>query len=469
MDQLKRTLGLKAAISIVIGSVIGSGIFMKPALMAEQLGSPLLLVSVWIVAGLITLMGALSNAEVASMFPETGGSYVYLKQMYGNAFAFLYGWAAFAVFNTAGVASIAYVFSQYASYFVHLPSFNIATEHAVFFHIPFIGNIYPLENAGIKALTILLVLVFTMVNYISVRFSGALQLLMTALKVAALFLLITGILFSGHGNWSNVVTSSPLKPGGTPLFNAYIAAIAGAFWAYDGWNNITFVGGEINNAQRNIPKSLFIGLLTIITIYSLVNLSYEYVLPIQIMSKSGFVASDAAKAAWGAVGGALIALMVMLSTLGTANGNILSVARVTFAMHEESTWFNWAGKVQPRFKTPGNALVLNAIWTIVLIITGSFDILTDMVVFVSWFFYGSTALGVFVLRKKMPHHPRAYKVWGYPVVPLFFVLFTAFFLVFTLYKDISYYQRGTVPVINSLLGTVITCIGIPVYYLSRKK
>ncbi len=469
MSELKRTIGLTTAISIVIGSVIGSGIFMKPALMASQLGSPLLLTSVWIVAGFITLLGALSNAEVASMFPETGGSYVYLKKMYGDAFAFLYGWAAFAVFNTAGVASIAYVFSQYTSYFIHLPRFDAATEQAFFFHIPFIGNIYPLENAGIKALTILLVLVFTMVNYVSVQFGGALQLFMTVLKVAALFLLITGILFSGNGNWNNVIVSSSSMSSGISLFSAYIAAIAGAFWAYDGWNNITFVGGEIQNPQRNIPRSLFIGLLAIILIYTLINLSYEFVLSVTNMSTSSFVASDAATVAWGTIGGSLIALMVILSTLGTVNGNILTVARVTFAMHDESRLFNWAGKVQPRFKTPGNALVLNAAWTIVLIITGSFDILTDMVVFVSWFFYGSTAFGVFILRKKMPHQPRPYKVWGYPVVPLFFVLFTAFFLVFTLYKDVSNYQKGAVPVINSLLGTVITCIGIPVYYLSKKK
>ncbi len=315
----------------------------------------------------------------------------------------------------------------------------------------------------------MLVVVFTGVNYISVRFGGVLQLLMTALKVTALFLLITGILFSGNGDWNNVITAAPLMPAGTSLFNAYIAAIAGAFWAYDGWNNITFVGGEIHNAQKNIPLSLMIGLLTIIAIYTLVNLSYEYVLPVETMSRSSFVASDAATVAWGAVGGSLIALMVMLSTLGTINGNILSVARVTFAMHEESRWFNWAGKVQPRFQTPGNALLLNAAWTTILIITGSFDILTDMVVFVSWFFYGSSALGVFILRKKLPHQPRAYKVWGYPAVPLFFVLFTAFFLLFTLYKDVSNYQKGLVPVINSLLGILITCIGIPVYYFSRKK
>lgn len=469
MPALKRTLGLPAAISLVVGGVIGSGIFMKPALMASQLGSPLLLLSVWVVAGIITLFGALSNAEIAAMFPETGGQYVFFKKMYGDAFAFVYGWAAFTVFNTGGVASIAYVFSQYATYFIQLPNFSPAVEHSFFFHIPAIGNIYPLQNAGVKALTILLVAVFTMVNYYSVKYGSSLQTILTALKAAALAFLIGGILFSGKGSYQHLFTNAPNMPQGVGLFGAYIAAIAGAFWAYDGWNNITFVAGEIKNPQKNIPVSLFVGVLAVIIIYSLVNLAYIYALPVQQMSASVVVASDAATVAWGAIGGSAIALMVMLSTLGTTNGNILAVARVTFAMHEESTWFTRAGKVQPTFKTPGNALILNGVWTIILIITGSFDMLTDMLIFVTWFFYGMSALGVFILRKKMPHLPRAYKVWGYPFVPLFFVAFTGFFLLFTLYKDVVNYQSGTAPIINSLLGTLISCIGIPVYYLSRKK
>lgn len=468
MTELKKTIGLTAAISLVVGSVIGSGIFMKPALMASELGSPVLLISVWIVAGFITLCGALSNAEVAAMFPETGGQYVFFKEMYGDAFAFLYGWAAFAVFNTGGVASIAYIFSQYTTYFIPLPRFPAATENAFFFHLPAIGNLYPLANAGVKMLTIFLVLLFTGINYLSTKYGGLLQTFLTALKAAAIAFLIGGILLSGKGSWHNVVTNSAQMPHGTALFGAYIAAIAGAFWAYDGWNNITFVAGEIKDPQRNIPRSLFIGVTLIIFIYSLVNLSYIYVLPIQKMAASSLVSSDAAKVAWGTVGGSLIALLVMLSTLGTTNGNVLSIARVTFAMHTESKWFAAAGKVQPRYKTPGNALLINAVWTIILIITGSFDILTDMVVFVSWLFYGMSALGVFILRKKLPRYPRAYKVWGYPFIPLFFVLFTLFFLLFTLYNDINSYRQGNTVLINSVLGLCITGIGLPVYYLSRR-
>ncbi|MEI7626762.1 MAG: amino acid permease [Bacteroidota bacterium] len=469
MSGFKRTLSLNTTIALVIGGVIGSGIFMKPALMASQLGSPLLLISVWIVAGIITLFGALSNAEVAAMFPETGGQYVFFKKMYGDAFAFLYGWAAFSVFNTAGNASIAYVFSQYANYFVELPHFSVAIEKSYTFHIPLVGNIFPLENFGVKILTVFLILILTAVNYLSVAYGGALQRVLTALKAIAIVLLIFGILFSGKGSVHNIVTSMPSMPHGWDLIGAYMAAIAGAFWAYDGWNNITFVAGEIKDPQRNIPKSLFFGLSFCIIIYVLVNLAYIYVLPIDKMALSTFVASDSATVTWGLIGGGIIAAMVMLSTLGSANSNVLATARVTYAMSEENRLFAWAGKPQKRFNTPGNALILNAAWTIILILSGSFDMLTDMLIFVSWFFYGMSGLGVFLLRKKMHDTPRFYKVWGYPIVPLFFVAFVGFFLCSTLYTDINNYRNGTAPIINSVLGAIITCIGIPIYYLSKKK
>ena len=469
MSGFKRSLSLNTTIALVIGGVIGSGIFMKPALMASQLGSPILLISVWIFAGIITLFGALSNAEVAAMFPETGGQYVFFKKMYGDAFAFLYGWASFAVFNTAGNASIAYVFSQYTNYFVELPHFSAAIEKTIFFHIPFVGNIYPLENFGVKILTVLLIVLLTLVNYLSVSYSGALQRVLTSLKAIAIVLLIGGILFSGKGSLHNIVTSMPSMPHGWALVSAYMAAIAGAFWAYDGWNNITFVAGEIKDPQKNIPKSLFLGLSFCIVIYVLVNLAYIYVLPIDKMAASPFVASDSATITWGLIGGGIIAAMVMLSTLGTTNSNVLATARVTYAMSEENRWFAWAGKPQKKFNTPGNALILNAIWTCVLIFSGSFDMLTDMLIFVSWFFYGMSTLGVFLLRKKLHDTPRFYKVWGYPIVPLLFVVFVAFFLCSTLYTDITNYKNGTTPIINSLLGTIITCIGIPIYYFSKKK
>ena len=464
----KRSIGLATTISIVVGGIIGSGIFMKPALMVSQLGSPLILLSVWIVAGLITLSGALSNAELAAMFPETGGQYVFFKKMYGDAFAFLYGWAAFAVFNTGGVASLSYVCAQYTNYFVHLPNFSAHIEQSIYFHIPFIGDIHPVENIGVKSLTVLYVILFTVINYQSVKYGGALQNVLTVLKAAALILLIGGILFSGHGSFQHLNSSLPTMPHGLVLAGAYVAALGGAFWAYDGWNYITFVAGEIKNPQKNIPRGLFIGVLVVIVIYTLVNLAYIYVLPVQTMAASHFVASDAATVAWGVIGGSLIALLVILSTLGATNSTVLTIARVTFAMAEESKWFNRAGR-QTQHQTPGNALWINCIWTIVLIISGSFDILTSMLIFVTWFFYGMSSLGVIILRVRRKDIYRPYKVWGYPYITFLFVAFTAFFLVFTLYSDISNYMHGKTTLINSLLGTVITCVGIPVYYLSRKK
>ena len=468
MQVFKRSLSLTTTIAIVVGGVIGSGIFMKPALMASQLGSPLILLSVWVVAGVITLFGALSNAELAAMFPETGGQYVFFKKIYGNGFAFLYGWAAFAVFNSGGNASIAYICAQYTDYLIALPKFNSVTEHSVQLPIPFIGNIFPLENIGVKTLTIFIIVFLTWVSYRSLKYGGALQRLFTGLKVVAILLLVGGVLSSGKGSVHNIFTALPSAPKGWDLMGAYVAAIAGAFWAYDGWNNITFVAGEVKDPQKNIPRSLFAGLSFCIIIYALINLAYIYALPIGQLARSSFVASDAAKVAWGAIGGTVIALIVIISTFGTTNANVLATGRVTFAMGEENPWFKWAGKVQPKYQTPGNALWLNGVWTIVLILSGSFDMLTDMLIFVSWFFYGMSALGVLILRQRMKDTPRFYRVWGYPFVPLVFVGFTLFFLCTTLYTDIQNYRHGSAQVINALLGTLITCIGIPVYFFSKK-
>jgi basic amino acid/polyamine antiporter, APA family len=469
MPQLQRTLSLNSTIAIVIGGVIGSGIFMKPATMAAELGSPIVLMSVWLVAGIMTLFGALSNAEVATLFPETGGQFVFFQKMYGEKFAFVYGWASLMVFNTAGNASIAYVFAQYADYFLHLPQFAAASIQSIELHLPFIGSIFPLENFGVKMLTIVLLTALTMLNYFSIQNSAALQRILTAMKTVAIFLLISSILFSGKGTMHHFAAHLPNMPTGLAFIGAYVAALAGAFWAYDGWNNISFIAGEIKAPQSTIPKSLFIGLSTCIIVYLLVNLSFVYIMPIEAMAKSAFIASDAGKLAWGTAAGAVVALLVMLSTFGTTNANVLGTARVTFALGKDNRLLQAANKVHPKFQTPGNALLFNLVWSIVLIISGSFDMLTDMLIFVSWFFYGMSALGVFVLRKKMPNAVRAYKVWGYPVVPFLFVLFTTFFLVMTVYKDILNYQSGQSPFINSVFGILITLTGLPMYYLSKKK
>ncbi len=261
MLQLQKTIGLWSATTIVIGSVIGSGIFMKPATMAAQLGSPYLLIIVWIVAGFVSMFGAMAFAELGTMFPETGGQYVYLRKTYGDFIAYLYGWGNLAVINTAAIAAIAFVCAEYAADFIHVPHFNAATEQSLIFHIPMIGDIIPLQNFGIKMLTIAIIIFLTAVNYISVRSGNAIQFIATLLKALALIILVFGILFSGKGSAHNFFTNSgSFHLGGWSLFAAFMAATTGAFTAYDGWNNLNMVAGEIKDPKKNITKSLLIGL-----------------------------------------------------------------------------------------------------------------------------------------------------------------------------------------------------------------
>ena len=467
--KLTPTLGLWTSVSLVVGGIIGSGIFMKPALMASQLGSPELLLAVWILAGIITIFGALSNAEVAAMIPETGGQFVFFKIMYGDFIAFLYGWAAFAVFNTAGVASIAYVLGTYMEYFIQLPRFSSHVEHGLNLTIPFVGSIFPLENIGVKSVTVFVVILLTYINYRSTRSGGNIQVVFTVLKVLAMLFIVSGLLFSKTGSISNVFQDSAIiHPEGWALVGALVAATSGAFWGYDGWNNITFVAGEIKNPQQNIPRSLLLGLIICIIIYSLITLSYVYVLPIDVIAASPMVASDAATVVLGSLGGMLIALMVIISTFGTTNGNILATARVSFAMAQEKRFFHFVGEVHPKFQTPGNALWIHGIWTSLLVLSGSFDMLTDMLIFVSWLFYGMSAIGIFILRKKFPDADRPYKVWGYPVVPGIFVVFTLFFLIATLANDIQLYSSGQTHLVHSLLGLLLTALGIPLYWYFKR-
>ncbi len=470
MTQLQKTIGLWSATSIVIGCIIGSGIFMKPATMAEQLGSPYLLIVVWIVAGLISLFGAMSFAELGTMFPETGGQYVYLREAYGDFIAYLYGWASIVVINTAAIAAIAFVCAGYAGNFIHLPRFNLATEHSIVLHIPLVGDILPLENFGVKMLAIVIITVITMANYISVRTGNSIQFISTVLKALALIVLVFGVLFSGEGSTQNFIKNSDsFHLQGWKLFAALMAATTGAFTAYDGWNGLGMVGGEIKNPEKNITKSLMIGLLSAMTIYVLVTIAYMYVLPIDEMAKSPLVASDAISKIMGSSGGILISVLIVISTFGAASANLLANARVVFAMSEAKSFFPWAGKVHSKFKTPGNSVLILGVWSCLFVLSGSFDILADMFVFMSWVFYGMVGLGVFILRKKMPNMERPYRVKGYPVLPAVFILFTGFYLATTVYNDIDNYAKGKVPFINSFFGMLLTAIGIPLYYYFKRK
>jgi basic amino acid/polyamine antiporter, APA family len=470
MAQLQRKIGLWTATAVVAGSVIGSSIFMKPAAMAGQVGSPLVLLMVWLAAGLVSFFGAMINAEVGAMMPVTGGQYQFFKTMYGNFFAFIYGWSAFSVINTASIASIAYVFADYLEHFIHLPRLSVATEQSFHLYLPFIGNIYPLAFLGLKAVTILLVLLLTWFNYRSVKWGGSIQLMFTIVKVAALLLLIGIIFFSGKGNWHNLTQTGTNAGWGTWLkTTGFIAALSGAFASYDGWNNIGFIAGEIRNPQKNIPKALFMGLGVCVLLYVLTSEAYLYMMPVQQMQQSQLVATDAVTSILGHQGAGFIALLVMVSAFGAVNGNVLACARVSFAMGAEGNFFSRVGKVHPRFQTPGNALWLHGVWTCLFVLSGSFDMLADMFVFGTWIFYAFAAYGIFILRRKMPQAERPYKMPGYPVIPLLFIVFAVFYLVLTVYNDIQNYINGKAPVINSVFVLAIMAAGLPLYFWLKKR
>jgi APA family basic amino acid/polyamine antiporter len=468
-DSLQKKIGFWSATSIVVGSIIGSGVFMKPATMASQLGSPVWLTLVWVIAGLFSLFGALIFSELGAMLPETGGIYTYFRRMFGDFFAFLYGWAAFAVINTAAVAAISFVCAQYANYFLRLPRFDEATEEAFVWHIPFIGDLYPLQNFGVKSLAVAIVLILSALNYRSVKAGSSFQLISTIVKMVVIAALIAGILFSGQGSFQNFFHAEDPKEG-MNLLSGVIIAMTGAFMAYDGWINVTFIAGEIKQPQKNIPGSLIIGVFVCIIIYVLVNQAYLYVLPVEKLATSALVASDAISIALGNTSGAIVAAMIVICTLGSVNGNVMANCRVTYAMGKDKVFLPWVGKTHTRYHTPGNAVWLHAIWTSLFIVTGSFDMLADMFVFITWVAYLFGAIGIFLLRKRMPGQPRPYKIWGYPAVPILFILFSSFYVVMTIWNDVTNYLNDRQPVINSLLGLLITAIGIPLYfYFKRKK
>lgn len=457
---------------MVVGGVIGSGIFRKPGLMAGQVGSPGLLLAVWLVAGVITMFGALTNAEVAGVIPETGGQYVYFERMFGSFFAYLYGWAVFAVIQTGSIAAVAYVFAEYAGKLVKLPEFSPAVA-AFTIHFPFIGDVAPLADIGVKSLAAMLVIGLTVVNYIGVKLGGVVQNVFTIAKVTAMALLFIGaFLLPTGGAVSNLTASSSvIHPTGFALFLAIVAAMQGAFWAYDGWNKITYIAGEVQEPQRNIPLGLGIGMLIVMAVYMLINVAYAYVLPVDVMAQSKLVAADVAEKCFHG-GARWIAVAVMISTFGTANATILASARVYFSMSRRNVFPKFLGIAHPKFCTPAASLIVQGVWSVLLLFSGTFDTLTDTLIFVSWVFYAAGAYGVFVLRRKYPDAPRPYKVPGYPVVPWLFIIFAGIYLVFSIYNDVMDYRAavaaGKHAIINSAFGTALVFIGTPIYMYYRK-
>lgn len=471
--KLIPALGIFSAVMLVAGGVIGSGIFRKPGIMAGQVGSPEVLLAVWLVAGIVSILGTLSNAELASMMPRTGGQYVFLQRAYGPFVAYLYGWALFAVIQSGSIAALAYVFAEYTTRLVPLPEAS-ASLAGFAFHVPLIGDVAPFNELGVKGLAAAVIVLLTIVNYLGVRFGGVVQNVFSIAKMTAMVgLAIAVVITPGVGHVTNLTTSSSvIHPAGLAWWIAIAGALQGAFWAYDGWHKITYIGGELKSPQRNLPRSLILGILLVTGLYLLMSGIYSYVLPIDEMAKSKLVAADVAERCF-AGGGRWIAVAVMLSTFGAANAVILTSARVYFSMGEGGMFPAVLGGAHPRFHTPAPSLVAQAVWSILLLFSGTFDTLTDTLIFVSWFFYVANASAVIVLRRREPDAPRPFKVPWYPVVPVVFICFGLVYLVLTLCNDVAAYRdakaHGQPALLNSALGLALVFVGTPIYFYYRRR
>ncbi len=453
--RLIRTVGLGAATLLVVSSVIGSGVYKKVAPMAEGLGSPLLVLLCWVLAGLITLFGALSNAEVAGMLANSGGEYSYFKHIYGRFMAFLYGWSIFAVIKSAAVASIAYVFAQSLHAIVPLPQGPPSLEAVSVFEV-----FHPFQNLGVKLVTIALILGLTFVNTRGVKLGSLLSGWVTkAMMLGLAGVVISGLLSDG-GSLSNLASpaSAVPKAGGFALLTGMFGALLAAFWAYEGWNIVGYLGGEIEEPHRNIPRALFGGTALVLVVYLLVNATYMVVLPVDRIialarSQNEIAAVAVLRHIAGNPGAIALSVLILLTTFGCTNTTILSPPRVYCAMADDGLFWKGAAIIHPRFHTPSRALWIQAVWSSLLVLSGSFDQLTDMLVFAAFFFYGATTLGVFILRRREPLRERPYRVWGYPFVPALFIAFCASLVV------VTFFARPR----EAVLGVVLMATGIPFY------
>ncbi|MBN1893554.1 amino acid permease [bacterium] len=453
-DKLLRVLGPVDTLTILVGSVIGSGIFLVPNAIAAQTRSFGLMLAVWVVSGLLTLFGALSYAELGGMIPHAGGQYAYLRESYGKLPAFLFGWTEFWVIKAGSIAAVAVAFAMYAGYFIP-PAWQQAFHQTVILNL---GVRIPLEEIGVKVTAVLCILFLSAVNYLGVRFGAAVQNLFTFLKVGALAGLILAVFLFGR---SAPDAFSPLWPDWQEagLWSRFGVAMVAALWAFDGWNNTTYMAAEVKNPQRNIPLALFTGTLLVIAVYLAANCAYAYVLPMNAIAGSRLVASDAVRTFMGPAGGAVISAAVLVSTFGTDNGMILSGPRVTYAMSRDRVFFKGMGKVHPKYRTPHISVAVQGIWSALLTLSGRFDQLFTYVIFAAWLFYAMTTAGVIILRIRKPGAQRPYRTWGYPYVPLVFILASSALLVNTLVTDPR----------DSLLGLVIVMLGVPVYLAFRRK
>jgi APA family basic amino acid/polyamine antiporter len=447
---LKRELGLWTAASIVVGTVIGSGIFLVPKTMINAVGSPDWVFAVWVFGGILSLAGALTYAELAAAMPEAGGEYVYLREAYGPLFAFIYGWTQMWVAKSGSIATLA------TAFFYYLANFWPSLEKSMFvIGLPIGPGGGPLEISRGQILAMGVILGLAVVNYFGVRFGGGVQVAMTIVKVAAIAGVIAIGLTAPVGAASNFSTSAAATGG----ISGFFAALVAALWAYDGWNNVAMVSSEVQNPQRNLPRALILGTASVIVIYLAANLAYFYVLSAGEVAATDRVAAEMMRKVMGAGGAGAVSAAAMISIFAALNGSILTGARVPYAMARDGLFFQSIGQVHPRYFTPANSILAMSAWAALLVLSGRYEDLFNYVIFSSWILYGMATASVIVLRRKRPDMVRPYRALGYPVVPVLFVLVAVALLLSTLQSRPR----------ESLLGIGIILAGLPFYARWRRR
>jgi basic amino acid/polyamine antiporter, APA family len=431
--QLHRPLRLPHATALVVGTIIGSAVFVQAAEVTHHVPNIVGVLLVWIVSGILTLFGALAYAELATAFPRTGGVYVFLREIYSPLAGFLWGWAMFWVMHSGIIAAMSMVFARYAGAFV------------------------PLDDRGMRAVAVAAILVNSAINYAGVKRSSTLQTSITATKVVAVALIVVvgfvlGSQLPSHYQYSDVGTPG-FGLSDVPISEFLLAVVAGLF-AFGGWHVVTYTAEETVAPERTIPRALGIGIAIVTLAYVALNAVYFYILPVDKVLASTRVAADAAAVVLGHPGALAISALVLFSVFGAMMGSILAAPRVYFAMARDGMLFEWVNHLHPRFGTPHRAIALQAIWASVLVLTGTYRQLFSRVIFTEWIFFALTAGGIFLLRQRPGYQP-AYRVWGYPWAPIVFVLASTAIVI----------NRLVAFPVDSGAGLALVAAGIPVYYL----
>lgn len=427
MDQLLRKLGLLDATLIIIGIVIGSGIFLLPNVIARSLPSRGAILAVWIVAGILSYFGALAYAELGAMMPATGGQYVYLREAYGPCCAFLCGWVFVLAVLPGGIAFLAVGFSIYLDHFIPLTP--------------------PMRTTA----SLLLVAALSAFNYVGVVQGAWIQRIFTTAKIAGLVLVIGAAAFYTQGPPHTQAAAQPLSYTGIGV------AMTACLMAYNGWSYVSFVAGEVKNPQRNLPASLMLAMVVVIALYMSANLAYMNVMTVPEIAATERVGSAVAERTMGSIGATVLSAVVLISVIGAINGNILTAARIPFAQARDGMFFSRFGQVHPRFKTPAFAIVAQALWSGLLILTGSYETLFSYSILSAWIFYALSVAAVWVLRRKLPDLPRPYRMWGYPFTLILFLIVSVWFMADALITQ-------TKP---SLMAIAIAAAGVPFYLIWR--